>query len=99
MEEGIAFISRVRIPEDVIFRDLQGEAVILNLKTGVYFGLDAVGTRIWHLILEHHALQPVFDGLIKEYDVTEDGCKHDLLSFVAVLRKHALVEIDPESPA
>jgi len=33
-----------RIPDEVIFRELDGEAVVLNLDTGVYFGLDAVGT-------------------------------------------------------
>jgi hypothetical protein len=43
----------VRICDDVVFHDLQGELVLLNLKTGVYFGLDSVGTRIWHLIREH----------------------------------------------
>ncbi len=41
-----------RIPDEVIFRELDGEAVILNLDTGIYFGLDAVGTRIWRLIEE-----------------------------------------------
>jgi hypothetical protein len=34
------------IPEDIVFRDLAGEAVILNLGTGMYFGLNAVGTQI-----------------------------------------------------
>jgi hypothetical protein len=35
----------IRISDDVVFRDLAGEAVILNLATGTYFGLDSVGTR------------------------------------------------------
>ncbi len=99
MAEAIPLTSRVRIAEDVAFRDLQGEAVLLNLKTGVYFGLDPVGTRIWHLIREHRSLQTVLDRLVGEYDVSEGGCRQDLLRFVAALRKHALVEIDPEPPA
>src|SRR4051812_779748 len=31
----------VRVPDDVVFRELQGEAVILNLASSMYFGLDA----------------------------------------------------------
>ncbi len=99
MAEAICLTSRVRIPEDVAFRDLQGEAVLLNLRTGVYFGLDPMGTRIWHLIREHRSLQAVLDRLVGEYDVSEAGCRQDLLRFVAALRKHALVEVDPEPPA
>jgi hypothetical protein len=34
------------VPDDVLFRDLDGEAVILNLRTGTYFGLDELGTRM-----------------------------------------------------
>ena len=30
--------------------DLDDEAAILNLKTGVYFGLNEVGAWIWRLI-------------------------------------------------
>lgn len=33
----------IRIPRDVVFRDLSGEGVLLNLATGTYFELDEVG--------------------------------------------------------
>lgn len=46
MSQQPSLTSRVRIRDDVLSRDLQGEAVILNLNTGLYFGLDPVGTRI-----------------------------------------------------
>ena len=44
--------SRIRINDDVLFQELHGEGVLLNLKTGVYFGLDPVGRRIWQLAQE-----------------------------------------------
>ena len=40
----------ITISPDVAFRDLDGEAVLLNLATGTYFGLNEMGTRMWHLI-------------------------------------------------
>ena len=47
MATEISLNSRVRILDDVLFQELQGEAVLLNLKTGVYLGLDQLGTQIW----------------------------------------------------
>ena len=39
--------AEVRANDEVLFQELHGEGVLLNLKTGVYFGLDPVGARIW----------------------------------------------------
>ena len=94
MEQELSLTSRVRIPDGVLSRDLQGELVILDLKTGVYFGLDPVGTRIWHLLQEHQFLQKVIDSLVEEYEVTETVCAHDLLGFVAKMLEKGLVEVN-----
>ncbi|PYO19380.1 MAG: hypothetical protein DMD85_18645 [Candidatus Rokuibacteriota bacterium] len=55
--------AAIRIRKDVVFRELEGEMVLLNLATGVYFGLDPVGTRIWTLkTLRDNELVDVDDG-------------------------------------
>ena len=56
------------IPEDIVFRDLAGEEVILNLGTGMYFGLNAVGTQIWRLIREGCSSEQIVATLLKEYE-------------------------------
>ena len=61
----ISLHSRVRIQEDVLFQELQGEAVLLNLKTGVYLGLNPLGTRIWKLLQEDGALSKVKDAILQ----------------------------------
>ena len=93
MSQEPSLTSRVRIPDGVLTHDLQGELVILDLNTGVYFGLDPVGTRIWHLIQEHQSLQKVLDSMVEEYEVTKAQCVQDLLSFVALLLEKRLVEV------
>ena len=80
-----------RIPEEVIFRELDGEAVVLNLDTGIYFGLDAVGTRIWRLIEERKPLKAVLDTLIDEYEAPPDRLQRDLLAFVERLDNKGLL--------
>lgn len=73
------------ISKDAVFRDLDGEAVILDLNAGTYFGLNPVGTRIWRLIAEKGALQAVFDALCAEYDAAPETLEHDLLALVSSL--------------
>lgn len=94
VKEAITLASRVRISEDVVFRDLQGEMVLLNLKSGVYFGLDPMGTQIWQLIQEHQFLHNVLQAVVEEYEVTESRCQQDLLRFVAAVRENGLVDLD-----
>ena len=93
MNQELFLASGVRIRNDVLSRDLQGEQVILDLNTGVYFGLDPVGTRIWQLIQGHQSLQKVLAALVEEYEVTEAQCAKDLVSFVALLLEKRLVEV------
>ena len=80
-----------RIPDEVIFRELDGEAVVLNLDTGIYFGLDAVCTRIWRLIEERKPLKAVLDTLIDEYEAPPDRLQRDLLAFVERLDNKGLL--------
>jgi hypothetical protein len=83
-----------RIPDEVIFRELDGEAVVLNLDTGVYFGLDAVGTRIWRLIEERKPLRLVLETLIDEYEASPDRLQSDLLAFVERLNGKGLLSVE-----
>jgi hypothetical protein len=85
--------SRVRVNDDVLFQELQGEAVVLNLKSGVYFGLDPVGTRIWQLFAAHELLSEIAQTIVAEYDVAEDRSAADLLALVTDLERNGLITV------
>jgi hypothetical protein len=89
---------RLRVPEDVIHRDLDGEAVILNLKSGTYFGLDPVGTRMWALISDLREPAKVLEALLSEYDVEEDRLRADLDHLIGQLVSHGLLEVSNDLP-
>ena len=91
MSVQINLNSRVRIQDDVLFQELQGEAVLLNLKTGVYLGLNQIGTRIWQLLQEDGALSRVMDVMLQEYEVTEEKLSQDLLNLVGQMEKQGLL--------
>ena len=86
-----------RIPDDVIFRVLGDEAVILNLSNGIYFGLDSVGTRIWQLISEHGSTEKVIETLSAEYEVEEGPLRQDLDNLIQQLMDKGLLTTDAEA--
>lgn len=82
------------IPDEVVFRELDGETVLLNLTSGVYFGLDEVGTRIWHLIGEHRNLGAVIEALSTEYDADRAEIEKDVLDLTEQLLAKSLLTLD-----
>ena len=98
---GVNFPTVFRISDGVVFRELDGEAVILNLDSGMYFGLDRVGTRIWQLIGQHGRIEPVVDVLLAEFDVAPDVLKGDVDRLLSSLVEKGLVvrsDADPAAP-
>ena len=81
----------VTISREVLFQELDGEAVLLDLASESYFGLDDVGTRIWQLLQEHGSLRTVFDTMLDEYDVEPARLEEDLLKHVGDLADAGLV--------
>ncbi len=71
--------------EDVLFQEVDGETVLLDLKSEHYFGLNAVGTRVWQLIQDNEELNKVFELLLDEYDVEPSQLENDLSKIVSEL--------------
>ncbi len=86
--------TRVSVPEEVLFRDLGGEAVLLELANGQYFGLDEVGCRMWRHLHQHGEVGTALQALREEYEVPEDQLRRDLLEFVDRLAACNLVELE-----
>ena len=85
---------RLKIPDDVVCRDLAGESVLLNLSTGTYFGLDAVGTRLWHLLAEHSSTVLAIETLLAEYDVDALRLQKDVEALIDQLLAKGLLTTD-----
>lgn len=93
MSAVLSLSSMVKIPDGIVHRDLQGELVLLSLNSGIYFGLDHLGTRIWHLLQDGRTLQQVLDTVLQEYDVPEAQCRQDLLNLLTQMREKGLIEV------
>ena len=88
--------SRVTIPDDVVFREIDGESVLLDLTSGAYYGLNEVGTRIWALLVAGDRPGEALSRLRREYVVDDAVLEADLLELLGELRDRGLVRIDGE---
>ena len=79
--------------EEQISSDLGGEAVILNLKTGVYHGLNEVGARIWNLIEQPSSVSDIKQTLLQEYEVEAQQCDRDLKALLEHLLAAGLIDV------
>jgi hypothetical protein len=92
----IPLSSNITISSNVLAQEINSETVLLDLQSESYFGLDAVGTRIWQLLQEHSRLQKVFDILLEEYNVTSEQLKIDIEQLLTKLNESGLITLEPE---
>lgn len=88
---GVSDDAVVVNPTDVSAKVLDGEAVIINLSTGVYFSASGSGSVAWALLEAGHDRAGVAHGLAECFRVPVDRVDADLGPFLADLRTHELV--------
>lgn len=85
--------SRIVVSKDQVSCDLAGEAAILNLKSGVYYGLDPVGARIWNLLQQPTTLLKIREELLACYDVDAPTLDSDIRDLLSKLAEQGLIDI------
>lgn len=87
--------SHIRISPNILFKELPGEALLLNQTTGVYFALDEMGLHMWKLLVQYGQLEAVYQAILAEYEVDPQQLEKDLLNLTDELAANELLEIDP----
>jgi hypothetical protein len=90
----VSFQQRVTIAPDVLVRVIGDEAVLLNLRSELYLGLDPVGTRMWTVLQESPSIEAGYEVLRGEYDVAPDVLRQDLETFLAELLGQSLITLE-----
>jgi len=99
MDSAISDRSVVVVTKDQVSCDLAGEAAILNMKNGVYYGLNPVGARIWNLIQEPRQVAQIQTEITNEYEVEPERCARDLVNLLEKLLAEGLIEVKDGSGA
>lgn len=86
--------SHVRVSDNVVAQEVEGETVLLDLESSVYFTLDDVGTRCWQLLNEVGDVDGLVAGLLEEFDVDEQTLRHDVVVLLEQMSSAGLVTLE-----
>ena len=89
----VQLTDAIELPAHVLFREVEEDVVLLDLRSGSYFGLDSVGRRIWQLLHAHRDLRKVHEVLVAEYAAGPEQLENDLLALVEKLADAGLVKV------
>lgn len=84
---------RVTASRDVLSRELDGEAVLLDLNSGDYFGLNEVGSEIWRLIGEGTTVKNLRERLQATFDADIETITRDLDDLLGRLAAKGLITV------
>jgi Coenzyme PQQ synthesis protein D (PqqD) len=93
MGSTISIHSVVVAVKDQVWCALGEESAILNMSNSVYYGMNAVGTRVWNLLQQPKTVQEIRDAIIDEYDVAPEQCDRDLLQLLEQMKAEGLIEL------
>lgn len=86
----------LRVPKDVVCEVLDGEAILLNLRTGVYFSLNRSGTRMWQALAKYGNQDAAVPALLAELDLQgqDSRLRADLARLTQDLVSAGLLEVE-----
>ncbi len=91
----VSFAGRAAAPAHVLVRFLDREAVLLNLETEQYFGLDEIGTRMWQLVTASPSIDAAYQELLAEFDVEAEMLHSNLTELLTRLVDSGLLQVLP----
>ena len=63
---------------------LDGETVLVNIESGVYYGIDPVGTFIWNQMAEPKSVAAIRDAVLAKYKVEPEQCVETSRAFFGI---------------
>jgi hypothetical protein len=91
--------SIVYLQPDQVSCQLGDDHVILSVSTGVYFGVNALGSFIWKAMTDAKTVRAIRDAVLAQYDVTPERCEQDLFGLLSRLSAERLITVRDPSAA
>jgi hypothetical protein len=86
-----------KVSPNHLYSEIADEAVILNLDSGVYYGLNSVGVDIWQWLQRPQTKEKLLDLILEEYEVTPKQAEPDLQSILEEMLEAGLLEASEEA--
>ena len=94
MKSEVLKSSKIVVAKDNVWCDVGGEAVVLNVQSGIYYGLNSVGARVWNLIQRPTTVNTLLENLLEAYEVAPERCEGDLICLLQDLVAKNLIMVN-----
>ena len=80
--KNITSLTKIQQAPGVLFNQVDDDLVMMDIKSGNYFGINPVGAEIWNKMEEPITVQGIINQLLAEYDIDEETCRKETLTFI-----------------
>ena len=77
--------------DDVVWREVEGELVVLELSTSLYLTLNGTAKLLWEALSGGATTGALVEVLTREYDIGEDQAMSDVEVFLQTLTERNLL--------
>lgn len=85
------FAGKLTPSPDAVESRVGDETVLLHLKSGTYFGLDPVGTRVWAMLKDGLSPAAICEQLTSEFEIDLEAAQADVRHFLGELKANDIV--------
>lgn len=82
-----------------LYSEIDSEAVILDVNSGTYFGLNEVSKSVWQILQTPSSSKQVIEKILAEYEVSEEEATRDVEGLLKEMLGSGLVEVVNEEVA
>ena len=87
-DTGSAWVASRRLASS----EIEGEAVVLNLQDGHYYGLNPLAAQVWSWLQQPRTMDQLAELLHAEYEVDLETARRDVTGLLGDLRQRGLIE-------
>ena len=82
----------IRRRADVVWQEIDGQAVALDLRSSRYFTINASGAALWELLADETDVPTMVAALVTTHGIDPGRAAADVDSFLSELRDNGLIE-------
>lgn len=95
----VNFMKLYKTSTKYLYSEIDSEAVILDVNSGTYFGLNEVSKSVWQILQTPSSSKQVIEKILAEYEVSEEEATRDVEGLLKEMLGSGLVEVVNEEVA
>ena len=85
--------NRIKASLHVEFTSVNGEVVLLERRSGVYFGLDGIGSLVWQGLVKQSSFEEILISIEQQYEVDRQTLSADVARLLETMKAKGLIEV------